>query len=72
MTLKFQPGEIEKKVTLTIIDDKKIERDESFFLYLSAGEDVHLTPFHEAEVIIMNDDGKLARTHAEFVFADAQ
>ena len=56
--LEFQPGEVEKKVTITIIDDKKIERDELFQLYLSAGEGVHLTPFSRAEITIINNDGK--------------
>ena len=56
--LEFQPGETEKKVTITIIDDKKIERDESFQLYLSAGEGVHLSPFPRAAITIVNNDGK--------------
>ena len=49
---------MEKKITTTIIDDKKIERDESFQLNLSAGEGVHLTPFSRAEITIINNDGK--------------
>ena len=56
--LEFQPGETEKRVTITIVDDKKIERNEFFQLYLSAGEGVHLSPFARAEITIINDDGR--------------
>ena len=54
--LEFEPGETVKRVTITIIDDKKIERDEFFQLYLSAGEGVHLNPFARAEIMIINND----------------
>ena len=58
LILEFLPGETEKKIKITIINDKKIERDEFFQLYLSAGEGVHLTPFARTEITIINNDGK--------------
>lgn len=58
LILEFQPGETEKQITVKINNDKKIERDETFQLYLSAGEGAHLTPFPRTEIIILNDDGK--------------
>lgn len=58
MILEFLPGDSEKQLTVTINDDKKIERNETFLLYLSAGEGVHLTPISRTSVIIVNDDGE--------------
>lgn len=58
LILEFQPGETEKQFAVTINNDEKIERDETFQLYLSAGEGVHLTPFPRTQIVIVNDDGK--------------
>ena len=66
LILEFQPGETEKQVTVTINNDKKIERDETFQLYLSAGEGVHLTPFPRTQIVILNDDGKHKMTLTAF------
>ena len=49
---------MKKRVEIFITDDKNIEYDESFFLYLTSGEGVHLSPFSTAEVVIKNDDGE--------------
>ena len=56
--VKFLPQEVEKSVNIFIVDDKNIEYDENFFLYLTSGEGVYLSPFSTAEVVIKNDDGK--------------
>ena len=56
--MKFLPQEVEKSVKIFIVDDKIIEHDETFFLYLTSGEGVHLSPFSTAKVVIKNDDGK--------------
>ena len=53
--VKFLPQEVEKSVSIFIVDDKNIE---NFFLYLTSGEGVHLSPFSTTEVVIKNDDGK--------------
>ena len=60
--MKFLPQEVEKSVNIFIVDDKNIEYDETFFLYLTSGEGVHLSPFSTAKVVIKNDDGKDIRT----------
>ena len=57
--LEFQPGETDKEVTITIVDDARIEEAENFELYLTGGAGVHLSPFSRAVVTIINDDGKL-------------
>ena len=54
----FLSDEVTKTVDTFIIDDRNIEFDENFFLYLTSGEGVHLSPFSIAEVIIENDDGE--------------
>ena len=56
--MKFLPQEVEKSVNIFIVDDKNIEYDETFFLYLRSGKGVYLSPFITAEVVIKNDDGK--------------
>ena len=56
--VKFLPQEVEKSVNIFIVDDKNIEYDENFFLYLRSGKGVRLSPFITAEVVIKNDDGK--------------
>ena len=60
--VEFLPGETRKKVAVKIYNDKRIERNETFELYLIAGEGVHLSPFPRAQVIIENDDGKITFT----------
>ena len=44
---------------VSIIDDEFVETNETFLLYLSSGAGVYLSPFAEAEVTIINNDGKL-------------
>ena len=56
--MKFLPQEVEKSVNIFIVDDKNIEYDENFFLYLRSGKGVRLSPFSAAEVFIKNNDGK--------------
>ena len=56
-TLEFEPGATEKQVEICIIDDKFIEVDETFVLYLSSGTGVFLSPFAQTEVTIINNDG---------------
>ena len=57
MVMEFQPGETEKMITVNIIDDRRTERNETFQLYLTAGQDVQLTPFSRTEITIQDDDG---------------
>ena len=57
--LKFSPGDTEKQVTVSINDDDTIEENETFQLYLSAGEGVQLSRFTRTTIIIVNDDGEL-------------
>ena len=54
----FLPEEVTKTVKVQILDDTNVEFNENFFLYLTSGEGVHLSPFSRAEVIIVNDDGE--------------
>ena len=54
----MQSEELKKTVDIQIIDDINVEFDENFFLQLTSGEGVHISPFGIAEVIIINDDGK--------------
>lgn len=56
--IEFLPGETQHHITVHINNDKRIERDENFQLYLTAGAGVHLTPFPRTEITIQNDDGK--------------
>ena len=56
--LEFEPGVTDKEVTINIIDDKLIEVDENFVLYLSSGAGAFLSPFAQAEVTIINNDGR--------------
>ena len=56
--VKFLPGETEKQISVQIKNDKRIERNETFELYLTAGAGVHLSPFPRTEITIENDDGK--------------
>ena len=67
--LEFQPGETEKEVTITIVDDERIEEAENFELYLTGGAGVHLSPFSRAVVTIINDDGKLCKPDTIIVLA---
>lgn len=54
----FQPGETQQQISVYINNDKRIERNETFQLYLTAGAGVHLSPFPRTEITIENDDGK--------------
>ena len=56
--MTFLSEEVIKTVEILITNDRNIEFDETFFLYLTSGEGVHLSPFSTAEVIIRNDDGE--------------
>ena len=55
--LEFDPGTTKKEVEINIIDDKLIEVDDSFVLYLSSGAGTYLSPFAQAKVIIIDNDG---------------
>ena len=57
--LEFQPGETQHQIEVYINDDMRIERNETFQLYLIAGVGVHLSPFARTEITITNDDGKI-------------
>lgn len=59
--VEFQPGETQQQISVTINNDKRIERNETFLLYLTAGAGVHLSPFPRTEITIENDDGKYKR-----------
>jgi len=59
--LNFQPGETEKEIGITIVDDNQWEPDEEFFLKLSmvSGEDgagLKLGRTSIMEITILNDD----------------
>ena len=58
--ITFAPGETLRQIEVRINNDMRIERNESFQLYLTAGAGVHLSPFPRTEIIIENDDGKAA------------
>mmetsp|Transcript_8082 Transcript_8082/g.18916 ORF Transcript_8082/g.18916 Transcript_8082/m.18916 type:complete len:867 (+) Transcript_8082:186-2786(+) len=65
--LTFEPGELEKLVTVEILDDEGQEKDEEFFLDLQEAEyvtgakgeevDVHLGEVQTTAVLILDDDG---------------
>ena len=55
--MEFQPGETEKNITIHILDDDRVESAETFDLYLSGGDGVHLSPFFRAEITIPENDG---------------
>lgn len=54
--VEFLPGETQEQIMVEINNDKRIERNETFELYLIAGADVHLS-LPRTEVTIENDDG---------------
>ena len=56
--VEFHPGEIQQQISVRINNDKQIERNEAFQLYLIAGAGVNLSPFPRTEITIENDDGK--------------
>jgi len=56
--LEFEPQTTVKNVTISIIYDKVSEVDEDFVLYLSSGAGAFLSPFAQAEVTIINSDGR--------------
>ena len=51
--MTFLSEEVMKRVDIRIIDDTNVEYDETFILYLTSGEGVHLSPFSRAEIVIM-------------------
>ena len=55
--LEFPPGVTNQRITVSIKNDKRLERNETFQLYLTAGAGVHLSPFPRTEITIVNDDG---------------
>lgn len=62
--LTFEPEEREKQVTVKIVDDKKWEPDEEFFLKLSLfgtydDDLVKLGRISVMEITILDDDSKL-------------
>ena len=57
--VEFQPGETEKIITIHILDDSRVERAESFELYLTGGDGVHLSSFFRAEITIPENDGNI-------------
>jgi len=56
--LEFEPHITVKNVTISVTDDKVTEVDKTFVLYLSSGTGVFLAPFAQAEVTIINNDGR--------------
>ena len=54
----FLPGELIKSIEIHIINDINVEFDENFYVYLTSGDGVHLSPFSRVEVIIRNDDSE--------------
>ena len=56
--LDFEPGVTEKNLTIDIVDDTFLEMDETFILYLSSGAGAFLSPFAQAEVTIISNDGR--------------
>lgn len=56
--VEFQPGETMQSISISINNDKIIERNETVELYLTAGGGVHLSPFPRTVITIENDDGR--------------
>ena len=56
--VEFQPGETQQQISVRINNDKQIERNETFQIYLIAGAGVNLSPFPRTDITIENDDGK--------------
>lgn len=57
--VQFMPGQTERHIFIQIINDMRIEDNETFELYLIAGAGVNLTPLPRTEITIENDDGEL-------------
>ena len=55
--MEFQPGETEKNITIHILDDSRVESAETFELYLTGGDGIHLSPIFRAEITILENDG---------------
>ena len=60
--IMFNDGEMTKTVDFQIIDDTIVESAENFFLLLTSGAGVYLSPYRRTEVII-NDNGKIVFTY---------
>jgi solute carrier family 8 (sodium/calcium exchanger) len=63
--LRFEPGETEKTIHITIIDDNEWQPDEIFFVSLQADDSVQIM-LGTFQVIILNDDDP-----GKFAFASA-
>ncbi len=62
--LQFEPGEVEKSVTVKSLEDRNIEGREYLELYLSSGQGVYLSPHPRAEIVIKDNDGtSVHRSH---------
>ena len=57
--VEFQPGETEQNIIIHILDDNKVESNETFELYLTGGAILHLSPFFRTEITIQENDGNL-------------
>ena len=55
--VEFPSGETEKNIIIHILDDNKVESNETFELYLTGGARVRLSPLCRAEVTIQENDG---------------
>ncbi|KAI5707079.1 hypothetical protein M8J76_002761 [Diaphorina citri] len=52
----FQPGELEQRIRLQVIDDDVFEEDEYFFVHLTKVKDAKLVAPSSATVMILDDD----------------
>lgn len=59
--VELQPGETQQQISVQINNDERVEGNETFQLYLTAGAGVHLSPFPRTEITIENDDGKFKK-----------
>jgi PKD repeat protein len=57
VTLLFQPGQTNKDISVTILNDTRAEPDETIHLTLSDFFNVSPGPIIEADIIIQDDDG---------------
>jgi solute carrier family 8 (sodium/calcium exchanger) len=68
----MERGQLEKRITIHVIDDNQWEPDETFFVKLSLveGEESHakLGSKTIALVTIINDDGKLEKIEDKYIY----
>jgi PKD repeat protein len=57
VTLLFQPGQTNKDISVTILNDTRAESDETIHLTLSDFFNVSPGPVIEADIVILDDDG---------------